>query len=227
MDLEKTPGGDSIRAAELQLPASGNGRTLTGLAVPYGVLTEIKDQRGHYQEMIAPGAFTAALAATRPRMFFEHGQDTRTGKTPIGSFDRVWEESDGVHVSGELFDNELVRPLADAARAGELPGWSIHFRTSADGKDEHWARTKGWDIRTVNRAQLPEISLVNFGAYPTTVSVRSGIDQLTGRSDVESGPGGSSDEKPGNGDSPKQPSTQSIQQLRDRTLRLRGIIRGK
>ncbi len=223
MDPVTTPGGDSIRATGLQLQAAGNGRQLSGLAVPYGVLAEIKDKRGHYQEMIAQGAFTQALATTRPRMLFEHGQDTRTGKTPIGSFDRVWEEQDGLHVSGELFDNELVRPLADAARAGELPGWSIHFRTREDGKDENWVRAKGWDIRTVKRADLPEISLVNFGAYPTTVSVRSSVDELADRSDADGSDGGNSSDGESEND---KPDPQATNRIRDRIWRMKRIIRG-
>lgn len=211
--------GDSIRiAASLE----SNGRTLSGLAVPYGVLTEIKDQRGHYQEQIAPGAFTEAIKTSRPRMLFEHGQDSRTGRTPIGSFSEVWEEADGLHVRGQLFDNELVRPLTDAARAGELAEWSIHFRTSSDGSDESWTRTKGWDIRTVNRAKLPEVSLVNFGAYPTTVSVRSSVAELTDRSDAAGTDGGTPDGEPEK--APEvSPATDTRALQRARTLRLMGI----
>jgi uncharacterized protein len=151
----------------------GSGRSLNGVAVPFDSLADIHDQKGRYQERILPGAFTAALSRRRPKMMFEHGQDARVGKTPIGSFDRVWEEADGLHVSGQLFDNELVRPLADAARSGELNEWSINFKTASDGSDEKWTRSGGRDIRTIHRAQLPEISLVNFGAYQTTATSRN------------------------------------------------------
>jgi HK97 family phage prohead protease len=220
---------DSLRSTILQLESTGNGRTLTGLAVPYGQLAEIKDIRGHYQEMINRGAFTDALSSSRPKMFFEHGQDLRTGKTPIGHFDQVWEEADGVHVKGELFDNELVRPLADAVRAGELRNWSVHFQTPEKGNWDVWTRTKGWDIRTVNKALLPEISLVNSGAYPTTMSVRSSFDQLpdfTGQPNTRSAGGGDlrSDGTPGNGELSAE---LSARQGRDRILRLKGIIHGK
>ncbi len=175
---EKSESWDSYRAAVVQLEMSSNGRTLSGLAIPYGQLAEIRDQRGHYQEMIQPGAFSEALSQTRPRMFFEHGLDVRTGLTPIGSFDQAWEESDGVHVKGQLFENELVKPLLDATRAGELAEWSAHFRTPSDGSWESWQKSKGWSIRTVNKALLPEISLVNKGAYRTTLSIRSALDEL-------------------------------------------------
>jgi HK97 family phage prohead protease len=169
---------DSFRAAIVQLEMAGNGRTLSGLAMPYGQVAEIKDWQGHYQEMIKPGAFTETLRTTRPRMFFEHGQDPRTGLTPIGHFERVWEENDGVHVHGELFENDLTQPLIDAARAGELASWSAHFRTPGDKSWEKWERSNGWNVRVVNRALLPEISLVNKGAYQTTLSIRSALDEL-------------------------------------------------
>jgi HK97 family phage prohead protease len=211
---------ESMRAASLQLETGGNGRTLSGLAVPYGQLAEIRDARGHYQEQIAPGAFTAALATSKPKMLFEHGLDTRTGKTPIGSFDRVWEESDGIHVSGQLFNNELVRPLTDAARAGELGAWSIHFRTASDGSGEKWARAKGWDVRTVTTAQLPEISLVNFGAYQTTLSVRSNIDQLADRSDADGAGGGPPTDEESRNDAPSQEQLAALR-IRDRVWRMK------
>lgn len=207
--------GDSFRSVVLALQ-EGNGRTLSGLAVPYGEFAEIKDRRGHYQEMIVPGAFHEAVGSTRPKMLFEHGQDVRTGRTPIGKFDRVWEEGDGVHVSGQLFENQLVQPLIDAARAGELSQWSVHFRTPDDGSWEDWSRHKGWDIRKVNRALLPEISLVNFGAYQTTVSVRS-LDQLTGRSDAGSEDGG----EPAENDAAAEKLLAA--RIRDRVWRMRKI----
>jgi len=216
---------DSFRAASLQLETGGNGRTLSGLVVPYGQLAEIKDQRGHYQEMIAPGAFDAALASSKPKMMFEHAQDSRVGKTPIGSFDRVWPEADGLHASGQLFNNELVRPLTDAVRAGELGAWSIHFRVASDGSGEKWARAKGWDVRTVTAAQLPEISLVNWGAYQTTLSVRSSIDELTGRPDADGSGGGESSDKESDQD-PKSQELQAAQRTRNRnTLLMKGIIK--
>lgn len=212
---------ESFRTAVLALEVSGNGRTVGGLAVPYGTFTEITDHRGHYHEMIAPGAFDAALRSSRPKMFFEHGLDLRLGRTPIGSFDRVWGEADGVHVSGQLFDNELVKPLADAVRSGELREWSIHFQTPSDGSGDTWKRSNGMQQRTVLSAKLPEISLVNFGAYPTTLSVRSILDRLTLDPDGAASGEGEPDEE-----SEPDTSSQRLQaaQQRDRSLRILGII---
>jgi HK97 family phage prohead protease len=181
---------DSFRTAVLAVDETGSGRSLSGLVIPYAQFAEIHDHMGHYQEQIAPGAFAEALRTAKPKMFFEHGKDVRIGHTPIGSFEKVWEETDGVHVRSRLFQNQLVQPLIDAARSGDLSQWSVHYRTKKDGSDESWTRAKGWDIRTVNHVrEVPEISLVNFGAYQTTVSVRS-LDQLTGRSDAGSADGG-------------------------------------
>ncbi len=213
---------DSLRAATLEL-ATGSGRTLFGLAVPFRQLAEIRDQRGHYQEQILPGTFADELANRRPKMLFEHGLDVRTGLTPIGKFDQVREESAGVNVTGELFDNELVRPLTDAARAGGMQ-WSVHFRAPRDGSGETWTKAKGWDIRTVHKAGLPEISLVNFGAYPTILSIRSSLDELIGRSDAEPSGG---DERAA--DEALRKGTLSSEQLsamqsRHRDMRIRGII---
>ncbi len=142
--------------------SASDGLEIGGLAVPYGAVTEIHDQDGHYLEAFRAGAFAGQKNA--PMLFFHHGQDLRTGRVPIGIWSQYWEAEDGLRVSGRLFDNELVRPLADAVRAGALRGLSVNFRTPADGQT--WGRNNdGMRTRMVTKATTREVSLTDSPAY--------------------------------------------------------------
>ncbi len=154
-----------IAAVPLEVTGSGSatsGLEISGLAVPYNVVAEIHDQDGHYLEAFRAGAFAAQKKA--PQMYFHHGQDLRTGRVPIGTWDQFLESDDGFRVRGRLFDNELVRPLADAVRAGALRGLSVNFRTPADGQT--WGRNQdGMRTRMVTKATTREVSLTDMPAY--------------------------------------------------------------
>jgi HK97 family phage prohead protease len=155
------------RIAYMPLEVTGSGSAtagleISGLAVPYGAVAEIRDQDGHYLEAFRAGAFAGQKKA--PQMYFHHGLDIRTGRVPIGIWDQFLESDDGFRVRGRLFDNELVRPLADAVRAGVLRGLSVNFRTPADGQT--WGRNNdGMRTRMVTKATTREVSLTDSLAY--------------------------------------------------------------
>lgn len=163
------------RIAYMPLEVTGSGSAtsgleISGLAVPYGAVAEIHDQDGHYLEAFRAGAFAGQKKA--PQMYFHHGLDIRTGRVPIGIWDQFSESDDGFRVRGRLFDNELVRPLADAVRAGVLRGLSVNFRTPADGQT--WGRNNdGKRTRLVTKATTREVSLCDSPAYETAGLGRS------------------------------------------------------
>jgi HK97 family phage prohead protease len=142
-------------------PVGPGGRALRGLAVPYGQPAPIVENGRRFREVFIPGAF-ADVAAQKPIMF-QHGADTRVGRTPIGLWNRVYETHEGLRVEGELFNNQLVEPLADAVRAGAITGLSISFTTPPGG--DSWTRDSAGELRTVSRARVREISIVDLPAY--------------------------------------------------------------
>ncbi len=143
--------------------ASSTGLEISGLAVPYGQLADIRDQGGEYQEVFMPGSFAGQKRA--PQMYFHHAQDQRVGRTPIGRWDQFWEAADGFRLRGHLFDNQLTRPLIDAIQGGVLRGLSLNFRTPPNG--DTWTKNANGRLRTVTRATTREVSITDSPAYET------------------------------------------------------------
>lgn len=110
-------------------------------------------QRDMSGDIVRRGAYAASLLTQSSRSFpMLMGHDT---KTPIGVWDRVTEDADGLYVSGRLFagtkraDNALRLVLE-----GAISGLSIGYRAV-----RHERRKDG---RNLTEIDLFEISLVAF-----------------------------------------------------------------
>lgn len=138
--------------------AGGDGRTLTGLIVPYGETTEDSPYAGG--ERFMPGAFRKAVrefrgrARKRPLLLFrghDHGQ-------AIGQATALSEDDEGL--TGEFRVGRI--PAGDAAlleyREGLLGAMSVGFRAIQDRRGPDGARE-------VLEAAILEASLTPMGAY--------------------------------------------------------------
>jgi HK97 family phage prohead protease len=113
-------------AGELAIRAQADesdGRTIEGLAVPYGVpVSSPTAEYGELREMFAPGSFREAIAA-------RNGQpvailDSHHG-TVVGSAE-LREASDGLRFAGRLLTSSAARDYAERVEAG-ISGVSIEF----------------------------------------------------------------------------------------------------
>ncbi len=168
----------------------GDGLTLDGYAAVFGQLTEIDSWEGTFQEQFRLGAFKKTLRATTPMMQYDHGRHPLIGSIPIGTFDSLSEEPQGLRVVGRLTDNWLIQPVRDAIAQGGITGMSIRFFVVRD----EWVDAKGKKItdpqelaellwspgdrgpiqRTVIEAKLLEAGPVAWPAYEgTSVDVRA------------------------------------------------------
>jgi phage head maturation protease len=115
------------------------------------------------------------------------------GSIPLGSFDTLREDEQGLHVVARLHDNWLVQPVRDAIKSKAIPGMSFRFSVVKDewrdaaGKllrqpDEieyHLRNANSADPasipkRTLKEVRLYEVGPVVFPAYAeTSVGVRS------------------------------------------------------
>lgn len=139
------------------------GRQLSGVAAPFGVVADI----GQFRERIAPGAFAATLAENRDVLALAEHDATRVlARTRSGSL-KLAETARGLEYSLMLPDTTIANDLRALAARGDLGGVSIGFRCVRDS----WEG----DIRTLHEIELHEISIVSaFPAYPeTTVALRS------------------------------------------------------
>jgi HK97 family phage prohead protease len=153
------------RTAE-HLRADTTGRTVYGLAVPYGVETEVSDGIGHtYRERFAPGAFQRSIQhrSGKVRLFVGHEQR----KLPIGRATELREAPDGLHVAFVIADTREGAEILGLVRDGIVDSFSIGFRPVTDRQE------RGVVVRT--EAALIEVSLVGIPAYEgaTVAGIRS------------------------------------------------------
>lgn len=167
----------------------GNGRTLRGLAVPFNEITHIDNPwEGTFDEQFAFGAFKRTLSHKTPKLQFDHGTHPLMGSLPIGTFDDLREEEEGLRVEATIFDNWLTHPLRDAVASDAIDGMSIRFRpvrteiTAPEDRDDG-----GYDeLRTIVEAELIELGPVVFPVYSgTDVDLRSYHGDLTSQIERE------------------------------------------
>lgn len=179
-----------FRAAEPATDAPTDGRTLEGHAAVFDQPTTIDSFAGSFEEVVKRGAFRKTLAERQPVMQFDHGNDKRTGSTPIGSIQDIHEDDQGLFVRARLFDNDLVEPIRQAIEGRAIRGMSFKFRVLQDRwmdregkriKDEELADLledpgdRGPVRREITEVQLFELGPVVFPAYEqTSVGVRGG-----------------------------------------------------
>lgn len=172
--------------------SEGDDLTLDGYGAVFGSPTRIDSWEGMFDEEIARGAFKKSLAERTPVLQFDHGRHPMVGSIPLGSFETLSEDADGLHVVARLHDNWLVQPVRDAIKSKAIPGMSFRFSVvkdewrTADGKPVKpddvsrllWSADASDPTsilkRTLREVKLYEVGPVVFPAYAdTSVGVRS------------------------------------------------------
>jgi HK97 family phage prohead protease len=172
--------------------AESDGLTLDGYGAVFDSPTRIDSWEGVFDEEIARGAFKKSLAERTPVLQFDHGRHPMVGSIPLGSFESLREDQQGLHVVARLHDNWLVQPVRDAIKSKAIPGMSFRFSVVKDewrdaaGKpipmDEVGKRLWASDPsmpetimkRTLKEVRLFEVGPVVFPAYTdTSVGVRA------------------------------------------------------
>lgn len=153
--LERRSAGTPERRStvvRLEQRAVGDSGTIEG----YGSVFNVVDDWG---DIIAPGAFTATLAAhkaagTMPAMLWQHEDDE-----PIGIWTEMVEDSRGLRVKGQLCMEIPEGKKAHALlKMGAMDGLSIGFIA----RKWSWDDTTG--VRTLLEVDLWEVSPVTFPA---------------------------------------------------------------
>ncbi|TSD95043.1 HK97 family phage prohead protease [Skermania sp. ID1734] len=144
---------------------SAEHRTVFGLAVPYGVETEIHDAGGDYTERFAYGAFGRSIAERGHKVRLMVSHDHR--QLPIGKATELRESQDGLHAAFYVPESRAGDDALNLVKAGVVDSFSIGFRPIR-------SREVGNVVERIE-ASLYEISLVAAGAYEgaTISGVRS------------------------------------------------------
>lgn len=148
----------------LQIREADEGRTISGLAVPYGVPTRV----GAYVETMARGVFAHAQDDPAAVMVMAaHAHDS----LPIGRALSLTESDEGLLAELLVSDTSAGRDVLTLVRDGVATGLSVGFVPQVD----QWNHDRTAVTRT--RALLVEVSVVAFPAYPSAriANVRAGI----------------------------------------------------
>lgn len=156
-----------FRSAEL---TPGTGRTIFGIAVPYGQVTEINEFGSQFLERFEYGAFSKSIRERGHKVKLLTSHNARA--LAIGRAVDLVEKPDGLHASFEVAETRDGDEALELVRSGTVDSFSVGFSLMRERVDG--------DVRTVTEAILREVSLVNFPAYEGAVvgGVRSAAHSL-------------------------------------------------
>lgn len=129
-------------------------------------------------DAVQRGAFAASvLSLPKGRLPMLFGHDT---KTPIGVWDRLFEDRTGLFVSGRLFgDGPESKRAARLIREGAVSGLSIGYRVKRSQKTASGRRLLDIDLWEVSVVAFPmlrtaRITQIDDLTSPTTSNLETG-----------------------------------------------------
>lgn len=135
--------------------------TVSGYAAPFNSRTSIGD---FFDEVIKPGAFSKTIKENDDiRALFNHNWDVILGRTKAGTL-KLSEDERGLKFELQLPDTTAGRDLAESMERGDINQCSFGFHAT----EETWDYSIEPALRTINEAELYEISVVSIPAYEDT-----------------------------------------------------------
>jgi HK97 family phage prohead protease len=157
---------------DLEFRASGDGRTIFGIAVPYN-----KEQRigASLIEVFRKGVFADVIRAPhRVKLLRGHGENNVLGRATL-----LKETDEGLYAEFKISKTRQGDEALELVKDGALDQLSVGFMPIKNKKREDGVLER-------IKAHLAEVSLVTFGAYGEMASVtgvREGQPLITPRLD--------------------------------------------
>lgn len=139
----------NVDGIELREDTEGDGLTLAGVAVPFGVEYELCDG---YREVIDP---TCEFGERTVKLAREHGE-------LIGRITEQTREPDGLHITARIADTPQGREVADLVREGVYDAFSIGFKPISNNVEQ---RDDGVTVVHRTAVELFEVSVTGIPAY--------------------------------------------------------------
>lgn len=156
--------------------------TLTGYAAVFGEEAVIG---GGFREVIAPTAFTAALA--RPddvRAQFNHDSNRLLGRTTAGTL-RLSVDDRGLRYEIDLPKTSYATDLAESVDRGDVSQSSFMFEVDKEQWTYPAKESSDLPLRRIDSVKLYDVAPVTFPAYQgTSVSARALEQAKEGRTVV-------------------------------------------
>jgi HK97 family phage prohead protease len=139
--------------ATLEVRSGGNGRTVYGIAVPYGVEQYIPHEG--ITESFTRGAFNHQIPAIH-RVTYARGHQSMGGQI-TGHLTHARDDTAGLYVEMQVSKTPLGDETLELVRDGSLPDLSVGFNEGTN-------RISGQRVERT-RADLTEVASVPLGAY--------------------------------------------------------------
>ncbi|MHA0285181.1 HK97 family phage prohead protease [Mycobacterium sp. C3-094] len=141
-----------FRTADL---TAGSGRTVHGIAVPYGQTVTVDDGAGPYRERFEFGAFARSISERGHKVKLLANHDYR--QFPVGKAVELDEQRDGLHAAFEIANTRVGDDVLELVQSGTVDGFSVGFRGIRDRMEA--------GVRVRVEAALNEVSLTAYPAY--------------------------------------------------------------
>lgn len=145
-------------AADLEIRSDG--RTIAGIAMPFGQAAQNVEGARRYVETFVRGAFARAISergAERVKLLVQHDHTS----LPIGRATLLREDAAGLYGEFRVSETQLGDEVLALVRDGALDALSVGFRPVLAG--DRWNADRTRVERT--EVKLPEVSVVPFPAY--------------------------------------------------------------
>jgi uncharacterized protein len=157
--------------------AGSKKRMLAGYAAKFNTLSS---DLGGFRESLRGGCFADSIArsSNNVRMLADHDSSKILGSRSNGTL-QVFEDSLGLRFRCELPGTSTANDVYALCERGDLGEMSFGFRCLDEDWDEDFDpddRSRRISIRNVKRAELSEVSIVTFPAYPQT---SAGVDRAS------------------------------------------------
>ena len=155
---------------DLEVRASGDGRTIAGIVVPYERVARVSDGGPSYDEMFRRGAFAKTIRERGDRVKLLSQHNSRTN--PLGRAVELREDNAGLYGEFRVSKTQAGDEALELVRDGALDSFSVGFAPV------NHVTEGGVKVRT--EVKLREASLVTFPAYEDAMitGVRSTLDAL-------------------------------------------------
>ena len=158
---------NEIRAGQpVEVRAEGETIKVSGYAA---VFNERANIGGMFEEMIAPGAFRAAIGRDDVVFLINHA-GLPLARTRSGTL-KLTEDERGLFMESELDPEDPdVRAIVPKMKRGDLDKMSFAFYPAV----QEWDESGDLPLRTIREASLSDVSIVNNPAYSgTDIGLRS------------------------------------------------------
>lgn len=168
--------------SQVRAETENDKKVLTGYAVVWNSMSlELDEGNGPFKERVLPNAFTESLQVRDLVMLGHHDEKIVIGRISAGTL-RAVEDDHGLRVLNYPPESPNGQNIYVAVARGDLKSMSFGFYVV----EERWVDEDGMRVREIVKADLDEVSVVVWPAYPeSSIKVRSLTDHPVRTLDVE------------------------------------------